>query len=73
VALGGVAATPVLIGGLDFAHDQLLDQAVIDKLLESVEQQISPFPDLRGSEWYKRRMARLFVKKALEQLNNGAA
>ena len=73
VALGGVAATPVLIGGLDFANDQLLDQAVIDKLLESVEQQISPFPDLRGSEWYKRRMARLFVKKALEQLNNGAA
>jgi carbon-monoxide dehydrogenase medium subunit len=73
VALGGVAATPVLIGGLEFAGDQTLDQGVIDRLLELVDQQISPFSDLRGSEWYKRRMARLFVQKALEQLNNGTA
>jgi carbon-monoxide dehydrogenase medium subunit len=72
VALGGVAATPVLIGGLDFANDQLLDHALADKVLESVDEQISPFSDLRGSEWYKRRMARLFVKKALEQLNDSA-
>jgi carbon-monoxide dehydrogenase medium subunit len=73
VALGGVAATPVLIGGLEFAGDQTLDQGVIDRLLELVDQQISPFSDLRGSEWYKRRMARLFVQKAIEQLNNGTA
>ena len=70
VALGGVAATPVLITGLEFASDQPLDHAVVDKVLESVDEQISPFSDLRGSEWYKRRMARLFVKKAIEQLNS---
>jgi len=70
IALGGVAATPVLIDGLDFANDQSLDDAVTEKLLEKVEQQISPFADLRGSEWYKRRMARLFVKKAVHQLNS---
>jgi aerobic carbon-monoxide dehydrogenase medium subunit len=73
VALGGLGATPVLVQGLEFARDRSLDQAVIDKLLELVEQQISPFSDLRGSEWYKRRMARLFVKKATEQLDNGGA
>jgi carbon-monoxide dehydrogenase medium subunit len=73
VALGGVAATPVLIGGLELAGDQTLDQGVMDRLLELVDQQISPFSDLRGSEWYKRRMARLFVQKAIEQLNNGTA
>ena len=72
VALGGVAATPVLITGLEFASDQTLDHALADKVLESVDEQISPFSDLRGSEWYKRRMARLFVKKALEQLNDSA-
>jgi aerobic carbon-monoxide dehydrogenase medium subunit len=72
VALGGVAATPVLIDGLEFANDQPLDRAVIDKVLASVDEQISPFSDLRGSEWYKRRMARLFARKALEQLNNSA-
>ena len=69
LALGGVAATPLLIDGLEFAKNQALDQAVIDKVLDVVDQQISPSSDLRGTEWYKRRMARLFVKKAVEQLN----
>jgi len=69
VALGGLASTPVLVGGLDFVNDQTLDSAVIERLLDAVDQQIAPFADLRGSEWYKRRMARLFVKKAVEQLN----
>ena len=69
VALGGLASTPVLVGGLDFVKDQPLDSAVIERLLDTVDQQIAPFADLRGSEWYKRRMARLFVKKAVEQLS----
>jgi carbon-monoxide dehydrogenase medium subunit len=69
LALGGVAATPLLIGGLEFTQDQVLDQAVIDRVLVTVDEQISPSSDLRGSEWYKRRMARLFVNKAIAQLN----
>ena len=69
VALGGLASTPVLVDGLDFVNDQTLDSAVIERVLDAVDQQIAPFADLRGSEWYKRRMARLFVKKAVEQLN----
>ena len=69
VALGGLASTPVLVGGLDFVKEQPLDSAVIERLLDTVDQQIAPFADLRGSEWYKRRMARLFVKKAVEQLS----
>lgn len=69
LALGGVAATPLLISGLEFAHDQVVDGAVIDKVLVAVDAQISPSSDLRGSDWYKRKMARLFTQKALEQLN----
>ena len=69
VALGGLASTPVLVGGLDFVKDQTLDSALTERLLDIVDQQIEPFADLRGSEWYKRRMARLFVKKAVEQLS----
>ena len=69
VALGGVAATPLLISGLEFANDQTLDDAVMAKILTAVEEQISPSSDLRGSDWYKRKMARLFTKKAIEQLN----
>ena len=69
VALGGVAATPLLISGLDFANDQVVDSGIIDKVVAAVDEQISPTADLRGSEWYKRRMARLFTKRAIERLN----
>jgi len=68
LALGGVAPTPLLINGLDFTKDQSLDDSVVNKVLNLVEQQISPSADLRGSEWYKRRLARLFVKRAIAQL-----
>ena len=69
LALGGVAPTPLLIDGLEFTRDQSLDNGLVDRVLQKVEEQISPSSDLRGSEWYKRRMARLFTKKAIEQLN----
>lgn len=69
IALGGVAATPVLINGLDFVANQTVDDKLITRILDKIDAQISPSGDLRGSEWYKRRMARLFVRKAVEQLN----
>ena len=68
LALGGVAATPILVNGLEFLHDRALDESAMEKLLDVVDEQISPFSDLRGSEWYKRRMARVFVRKVLAQL-----
>jgi CO/xanthine dehydrogenase FAD-binding subunit len=70
LALGGVAATPLLIEGLDLVKDRSLDDSVMDKLLDVVDEQISPSSDLRGSEWYKRKMVRVFVKKAILQLND---
>jgi carbon-monoxide dehydrogenase medium subunit len=70
LALGGMATTPLLIAGLDFLRGQSLDHAAIEKVLNLVGEQISPFSDLRGSEWYKRHIAGVFVKRALTQLNN---
>ena len=70
LALGGVAATPLLIEGLDLVKDQSVDDSVIDKLLAVVDEQISPSSDMRGSEWYKRKMVRVFVKKAILQLSD---
>jgi carbon-monoxide dehydrogenase medium subunit len=70
LALGGVAATPLLIEGLDLVKGQSVDDSVMDKLLDVVDEQISPSSDLRGSEWYKRKMVRVFVKKAILQLND---
>ena len=73
LALGGVAATPLLIEGLDLVKDQSVDDNVMDKLLDVVDEQISPSSDLRGSEWYKRKMVRVFVKKAILQLGDRAS
>jgi aerobic carbon-monoxide dehydrogenase medium subunit len=69
LALGGVAPTPLCIRGLEFVNGQPVDHGVVDKLFSTVNAQISPSSDLRGSEWYKRRMARVFVGRAMEQLN----
>jgi carbon-monoxide dehydrogenase medium subunit len=72
LALGGVAATPVLIRHLEFVRGQNLSDPVIDEVLRVVDTQIAPFADLRGSEWYKRQMARVFVKRAIAQLDDNS-
>jgi len=69
IALGGVAATPVLAQGLEFVRGETLSETIVDEVSRMVDGQISPFADLRGSEWYKRQIARVFVKRAIEQLN----
>jgi carbon-monoxide dehydrogenase medium subunit len=72
LALSGMAATPVSVDGLEFVRDHALDDSVLDRILKVVDEQIAPFADLRGSEWYKRRMARVFVKRAIAQLDGKA-
>jgi aerobic carbon-monoxide dehydrogenase medium subunit len=72
LAVGGVAAIPTLVQGLEFAQEQNLSNSVVDEVLRTVDAQISPFSDLRGSEWYKRQMVRVFVKRAIAQLQGRA-
>src|SRR5918999_1107953 len=72
LALGGVAATPVIIQGLELARGQSMTDTLLEEILRAVDEQISPFSDLRGSEWYKRQMVRVFVKRAIKQLSEGA-
>ena len=68
LALGGLASTPLLVQGLEFTKGQLLDDGLLEKIVEVVDQQISPTSDLRGSEWYKRKVARVFVKRAIREV-----
>jgi aerobic carbon-monoxide dehydrogenase medium subunit len=69
LALSGMAGTPVSVDGLEFVRDHSLDDSLLERILSVVDEQIAPFSDLRGSEWYKRRMARVFVKRAIAQLD----
>ncbi|MGH7824209.1 MAG: FAD binding domain-containing protein [Candidatus Binatia bacterium] len=72
LALGGVAITPLLIRGLEFVSNQNLDESLVQEMLRAVDEQISPSSDFRGSEWYKRRMVQVFVRRAIAQLESTA-
>jgi carbon-monoxide dehydrogenase medium subunit len=70
LAVGGLATTPLLISGLEFVRDQEFSENVVQCVADVVDAQISPSSDIRGSEWYKRRVARVFVKRAIAALNS---
>lgn len=67
LGLAGLASTPLLIEGLDFVRGQPLTDRLLEEVARVADQQISPMSDLRGSEWYKRRMARVFIKRAIRE------
>jgi aerobic carbon-monoxide dehydrogenase medium subunit len=72
LALSGLAPTPVLVSGLEWVRNQTLDSLVLDRLLTLVDEQIAPISDLRGSAWYKRQIAKVFVKRAIAQMETTA-
>ena len=68
LCLAGLSGTPLLIEGLDFVRGQPLTDDLLEEVAELADQQISPMSDLRGSEWYKRRTARVFIKRAIREV-----
>ncbi len=48
-----------------------LSDASVEEVSKVIDGQISPISDLRGSEWYKRQMVRVFVKRAIRELQAG--
>jgi aerobic carbon-monoxide dehydrogenase medium subunit len=73
-----VSSTPVLVqGAADLARgvDPTGGAALgrlTDQLGRLAAQQVDPTPDIRGSEWYKREMARVFAGRAVRAaLRNG--
>ncbi|OGP23790.1 MAG: hypothetical protein A2038_14280 [Deltaproteobacteria bacterium GWA2_57_13] len=71
LAVSGLAMKPLLIQGLEFVRNEAITDSLLDEITRIVDQQISPITDLRGSEWYKREMARVFVKRAIRELEKG--
>jgi aerobic carbon-monoxide dehydrogenase medium subunit len=66
-----VSSTPVLVqGAADLARGQSAADApalrrLTDELGRLAAEQVDPTPDIRGSEWYKREMARVFAGRAV--------
>jgi aerobic carbon-monoxide dehydrogenase medium subunit len=75
VVVGAVSSTPQRLDDVEGqAVGTRLEPEVIEALADGYSQRISPLEDARGSAWYRKRMIRVFVKRALAGLvSNNAA
>jgi len=71
VALGAVAPTPIRASKTEAVLEgQTIDDALIEKALDTLDGEIKPIDDHRGSAWYRRRLARAYLQ---QELTNAAA
>ncbi len=69
VALGAVGPHPVRAAGAErLLVGSGLEPDVIEAAAASAARESRPFTDGIATDWYRRRMAGLFVRRALEQL-----
>lgn len=69
IALNGVGPHPMRARSAEAAlGGQPLDEAAIQAAAEAAAQECEPFTDAIASEWYRRRMTDVVVRRALTQL-----
>lgn len=67
VVVGAVAAKPQEFDEAEaLAVGQVLDATLADRIGEAYADLIDPIDDLRGSKWYRRKVVRVFVRRAIE-------
>lgn len=68
VAVCAVAETPQEVPSAEaMARGRHLTEELLDEIADAYASAIEPLSDLRGSEWYRRRMIRVFVRRAIQQ------
>jgi aerobic carbon-monoxide dehydrogenase medium subunit len=74
IVVGAVASSPQRLEDVeDQAVGARLEADLIERLAKAYSQEISPLEDARGSVWYRKRMIRVFVRRALEGLVSNRA
>lgn len=74
VTLGAVAGTPQEFPEAEaWAAGHPLTPDLLGRIADHYAQSIDPVSDLRGSAWYRREMASVFVRRAIEQAAAGAS
>ena len=69
VALGAVAPTPIRATAVEAAlQGQQVTPDAVRAAADAVADQVDPLTDFRGSDDYKRDMAVVFTRRALEQV-----
>lgn len=68
VVVGAVAATPQELPSVEvMARGQRLTDELVEEIAEAYSSTIDPISDLRGSDWYRKQMIRVFVRRAIQK------
>ena len=68
IAVGSVSPTPVKVSEAEqVLRGRLPDSASIEKAAEAAAKEASPTGDIYGSEWYKREMVKLLVRRGINE------
>ena len=68
VTLGAVEATPKEFSEAEgWAQGQQLGPDLIQQIADHYAEHIDPLSDMRGSAWYRKQMASVFVRRAIEE------
>jgi len=68
VVAGAVAEVPQEVGSAEArARGKRLEGALVSEMAEAYSAAISPLSDLRGSEWYRKQLIRVLVRRAIEE------
>jgi aerobic carbon-monoxide dehydrogenase medium subunit len=74
IGLGGVAPTPIRVGRAETAlQGEAMSDAAVRAAAETASQEAQPLSDLMGSADYRREMIRVWVRRLLVKLRDGAA
>lgn len=72
IAVGAAVETPQRVREAEaMAHGQALTDALITAIATEYARALDPLTDVRGSAWYRKEMIRVFVKRALQEVNDG--
>ena len=70
ISVGSLTAVPVIFNQeAEAVRGKKLTPAVAKKFARACVSRIDPIPDTRGSEWYKKRIAEVYIGRIIERLN----
>lgn len=72
LAFGAVAPTPIRCPKTEAVLEGAkVDEALIARALDTIDEEIRPIGDHRSSEWYRRRLARVYLEQELRNVADG--
>ena len=69
VAIGAVAPVPLRATATEAVLErQSLGKDIIEKAVETVQQEITPIDDVRASAWYRKHLTGVYIRRALSHV-----